>query len=341
MKRYHGGHTDTRGCDTRRVDSSVDSPSGRAENVDRVSLFIIIPVHNRLEFTRACLTSLRRQSVRDFIVVVVDDGSTDGTGDVLAEEFPEVRVLRGDGTLWWTGATNVGVRWTMRRASDAAAIVTLNNDTLPPPDYIGRLLAAKASRPSALVGSLLVRAADRTTIVDGGIRISWPIAKYTSDQEKQALPAVRNPHPVFYRVDVLSGCGTMIPIRLFKKVGIYDERRLRHYAADYELSRRALAAGFPLYVDKTSILYVHERESGLHSAVGDRDLRALARSFWGIGSATDLRLRWRFARRACPRRWQPTYIPCDYARVLMGSLRRHWTNRSYEDPRREGGDGVR
>lgn len=322
------------------MDPGVDPPSGRAQKVDRASLFIIIPVHNRLEFTRACLAALRRQSVRDFTVIVVDDGSTDGTRDALAVEFPEVRVLSGDGSLWWTGATNVGVRWTMRQASAGAAIVTLNNDTLPPPDYIGRLAAAKASRPGALVGSLLVRAADRKTIVDGGIRISWPIAKYTSDQERQALPTDRNPHPVFYPVDVLSGCGTLIPIRVFKRVGIYDQRRLRHYAADYELSRRALAAGFPLYVDKTSILYVHERESGLHSAVGDRDLRALARSFWGIGSATDLRLRWRFARRACPRRWQPTYIPCDYARVLVGSLRRHLTNTGCEDPRREGGGAL-
>jgi len=301
-----------------------------------VSVFVIIPVHNRLHFTRACLASLSEQRFRDFTVVVVDDGSTDGTQDALAREFPAVSVLTGDGTLWWTGAMNVGVDWAMRQGSEDDAIVTLNNDTLPPPDYFGHLHAAQETRPFALIGSLLVRAADRRTIVDGGVRVSWPTAKFTSDQEMEPVPVVRSQHPVLYSVDVLSGCGTLIPVEAFKQVGLYDERHLRHYAADYEFSRRALAAGFPLYVDKTSILYVHERESGLHLAVGERDLRALVRSFGDIRSATDLGLRWRFARRACPKRWQPTYIPCDYARVIVGSLRRHWTSRGWEISRHEG-----
>ena len=295
-----------------------------------MSVFVIIPVHNRRDFTRACLASLREQGFRDFTIVVVDDGSTDGTSKTLAEEFPAVRVLIGDGTLWWTGAMNVGVGWVMRQASDDDAIVTLNNDTLPPPDYLDRLLAAQASQPGALVGSLLVSAADRRMIVDGGVRIHWPTAKYSSDQLAEPLPLRRANHPDLYHVDVLSGCGTIIPVETFRKVGPYNERSLRHYGADYEFSRRAQAAGFPLYVDKASILYVHEHETGVHDAVGHRDLRVLLRSFSDIKSANDLRLRWRFARRVCPRRWQLTYVPCDYARVIVGSFKRHWTNRVRE-----------
>ena len=292
-----------------------------------MSVFVIIPVHNRLEFTRDCLASLREQSFRDFTIVVVDDGSTDGTSKALAEEFPAGRVLNGDGTLWWTGAMNVGVGWVMRRASDDDAIVTLNNATLPPPEYLDRLLVAQASQPGALVGSLLVSATDRRTIVDGGVRIHWPTAKYSSHHRAEPLPLRRGNHPDLYHVDVLSGCGTIIPVETFSIAGLYDERSLRHYGADYEFSRRAQAARFPLYVDKNSILLVHEHETGVHDVVGGRDLRALLRSFWDIKSANDLRVRWRFARRACPRRWQPTYIPCDYARVIVGSFRRHWTNR--------------
>ena len=286
-------------------------------------VFVVIPVHDRLSLTRACLTALGHQTVGDFTIVVVDDGSTDGTHEALAQEFPAVTLLEGDGSLWWTGATNVGVRWAMRQASRDDVVVTLNNDTVPPPDYIAHLAAAHDCQPNALVGSLLVRAADRRTIVDGGVRVHWPTAKFTSDQEKEPVSDVRAPASAFYRVDVLSGCGTLVPINAYRQVGLYDEMWLRHYGADYEFSRRALAGGFPLWVDKTSALYVHEEESGLHLYVGHRDTTTLLRSFWSLSSANDLRLRWRFARRACPRRWQPTYIPCDYLRVILGSVRRH------------------
>lgn len=289
-----------------------------------MGVFVVVPVHNRLRFTRACMASLRKQTLRDFTVVVVDDGSTDGTSRTLEAEFPEVRVLSGDGSLWWTGAMNMGVGWVMRRASDDDMIVTLNDDTLPPPDYLHRLVAAQASQAGALVGSLLVSAADRQTIVDGGVRIRWPTARYSRDHRAGLSPLRCGNHPDLYHVDVLSGRGTIIPVEAFRKVGLYDERGLRHYGADYEFSCRAQAAGFPLYVDKATILYVHEHQTGVHGAVGNRDLRTLLRSFWDMKSANDLRLRWRFARRACPKRWQLTYIPCDYARVIVGSVRRHY-----------------
>ncbi len=291
--------------------------------MSNVNVFVIIPVHNRLHLTRACVAALDQQTFRDFTVVVVDDGSTDGTASALEREFPEVTVLGGDGTLWWAGAMNVGVDWALRHASSDDVIVTLNDDTVPPPGYLQCLMAAQALRPRALIGSLLVSAADRRTIVDGGVHIHWPTAKYSCDQASQPLPAGQANRPEFYQVDVLSGCGTAIPLETFRTIGTYDERGLPHYGADYEFSCRALSAGFQLFVDKTSILFVHEHETGIHHAVGGRRLPTLLHSFWNIRSANDLRLRWRFARRACPRRWQPTYIPCDYARVMLGSARRH------------------
>jgi len=292
-----------------------------------VNVFVVIPVHNRLHLTRACLAALDGQTFRDFSVVVVDDGSTDGTSEALEREFPAVVVLHGDGSLWWTGAMNVGVSWALQQASDTDTIVSLNDDTIPPPDYLGRLVAAQATRPGALIGSLLVSAADRRTIVDGGVRIHWPTAKYSSNQAAKPLPPDRPSYPDLYSVDVLSGCGTAIPVETFRTVGTYDARGLRHYGADYEFSCRARATGFPLYVDRASILYLHEHETGIHAAAEGRDLSTLLRSFWDIRSANDLRLRWRFARRACPRRWLPTYVPCDYARVVVGSLRRHRQSR--------------
>jgi len=68
---------------------------------------------------------------------------------------------------------------------------------------------------------------------------------------------------------------------------------------------------------------VREAETGIHASVSGAGLAGLLRSFWDIRSANDFRNRWRFAVAACPRWALPTYVPCDYARVVIGSTRRY------------------
>ena len=125
-----------------------------------MTTFVIIPVHNRLGFTRACLASLREQSWRDFSVTVVDDGSTDGTHVALAEEFPEVSLLWGDGDLWWTGAMNRALERVLLRAGRSDHILVLNNDTALPPDHLDTVLELSRRRPRSphrICGSQLGR----------------------------------------------------------------------------------------------------------------------------------------------------------------------------------------
>jgi len=288
-----------------------------------MSVFVVIPVHNRLELTRACLASLREQSFRDFTVVVVDDGSTDGTSNALANEFPAVTILSGDGSLWWAGAMNVGVGWALARAEWDDVVLSLNDDTIPPPDYLERLLRAHAASPHALVGSLQLSAADRATVIDGGVTVNWATAKYRTAGCGVTADGDACPGPNLRRVDVLGGRGTLIPVEALRRTGPYWEQGLRHYAADYELSRRAQRAGFDLVVDWGSPLYVREAETGTHAGVAGGGVTGLLRSFWDIRSANDFRVRWRFAAAACPRWALPSYVVCDYARVVVGSVRRY------------------
>lgn len=286
-------------------------------------MFVVVPVHDRWSLTRACLEALGRQTSQGFTVVVVDDGSRDGTGEALAAEFPAVKTLKGDGSLWWTGAMNVGVGWVLRQAAPDDLVLTLNNDTVPPPRYVEDLLRAHEAAPEALIGSVLVDAADRRTIIDGGVHVNWATAKYRTAGRATALCPDDSPEPKLRPVDVLSGCGTLVPVQAFRRAGPYDQDRLQHYAADFEFSRRARRAGFDLFVDWSSPLYVHGHETGIHASVAAGGLRGLLRSFWSLRSANDLRTRFRFAVAACPRWALPTYVPMDYVRVVVGSLRRY------------------
>ena len=135
-------------------------------------IYIIIPVHNRKHFTLECLLSLRKQTFQNFKVIVIDDGSTDGTGEMIEKEFPDVILLKGDGDLWWTGATNLGVEYALTQAGQGDYILTLNNDTELAPDFIERMMGYAIENPEALLGAYALDI-DTKRPAYGGSRIDW------------------------------------------------------------------------------------------------------------------------------------------------------------------------
>ncbi len=105
---------------------------------------VIIPSYNRAGELTAALSSLRRQTV-EHDVVVVDNCSTDGTPELLAERFPEVRVVGLPENVGFGRAVNRGVA-----ASDAETLVFLNNDVVCEPTFLERL-CAQLDPPSGAV----------------------------------------------------------------------------------------------------------------------------------------------------------------------------------------------
>ncbi len=291
-------------------------------------IHVVIPVHDRVAHTLECLRSVFEQARCDVHVIVVDAGSQDATADRVAEAFPAVTVIPGDDAWWWTAATNRGVREALTFARPGDSVLTLNNDTRLMGGFMTALTdAMKGRRPQRkigetagrpLIGSVMLSDRDGS-VVDGGQRIaSWFTAAYRPvnwpTQQSSVASAELAP------VDVLSGRGTLVPIEAYKAVGLYDERRLPHYGADYEFSRRACRAGFGLYVCVRAQLIGAVDATGLHGEPPS-NLRSAARSLWSIRSANSLRYRWAYARLVCPRAALPSFLACDTARVVGGAMR--------------------
>ncbi|GAB3237688.1 hypothetical protein GCM10027346_29550 [Hymenobacter seoulensis] len=274
-------------------------------------LYIVIPVFNRKEFTRACLESLRQQTAPDFKIVVVDDGSTDGTGQMLRDEFPEVLIEEGDGNLFWTAGVNLGIRRAM--AEGATRVMTLNNDVITAPDFVAQMLASAERHPTAVLGALELDV-NTGKPVYGGETLDW--RTNTRRDLLETLPSDQRQglHPVTY----LPGRGLLIPRVVLDTIGLFDEKRLPHYLADFDYTSVARRHGFPVYCNYDARLSTYPEESGQEITRRQRSLRGYYLHLFGIRGGGNLRNFTHFSLKNCPRPYLPYFLLNGYARRLVG-----------------------
>jgi len=219
------------------------------------TVYIIIPVFNRWKYTKRCLDSIRSQTYVNICVIVVDDGSTDGTGQKLESTYKGVKVILGNGNWWWTKCMFEGVKMARKSAKKTDFVLEMNNDCFLPKNYLARLICTAKKNPKSLIGSICVRDEKPNVVVEAGIRINWEtglvygVAPSVSDK----LQYFKNME-IVEDIDALPGKGTLIPVRVFSRIGSFDYKRLPHYIADYEFAIRAKRAGFNLIVDTHAIL---------------------------------------------------------------------------------------
>jgi GT2 family glycosyltransferase len=121
---------------------------------------VVVVNWNGSHLLRTCLGSLRRQSFADFETILVDNGSTDDSLALVAQEFPEVRVLPLQSNLGLAGGTNAGIGVT-----DAPIIATLNNDTEADPRWLAELHTALVAHPEAGSAASKLMLFDRRDVI--------------------------------------------------------------------------------------------------------------------------------------------------------------------------------
>ena len=274
-------------------------------------LYVIIPVFNRWHYPRECLESLRAQTRQDFRTVVVDDGSTDETAAALARDYPEVEVVTGDGNLFWTAGVNRGIRRAL--ALGATRVLTLNNDVLAAPDFVAEMLAAADHNPTAVLGALEFDAATGEAIY-GGERLDFKTN--TRTDLLLEIPADRRTglHPVTY----LPGRGLLIPKAVIDRVGLFDEKRLPHYLADFDYTSVARRAGFPVLCNYAAKLSTYPEESGQTLTRKHRSVKGYYQHLFGIRGGGNMVNFTHFALKNCPKLYLPYFLLNGYARRLVG-----------------------
>ncbi|GEM_PF-1347693 len=198
---------------------------------------VVIVSYNGAHLLRDCLPSLRKQRYGNFETVVVDNGSTDGTAELLALEFPEVRLVRSERNLGFAGGNNLGVR---HCAGQLVAL--LNNDTTVPGDWLGELVDELVRNPSTAVAGSMVYNEN----IDVG-------RQRTAGAPNMLGMTIDNVYrdPGGAKVLAVSGCGLIFRRDL---LGLPFLDEYFAYFEDTYLCRRALLMGYKTVLVRSSVV---------------------------------------------------------------------------------------
>ena len=245
-------------------------------------LAVVILTWNGRADTLACLRSLEEggHPREGEAVVVVDNGSADGTLEAVAERFPWAERLQNGANLGFAGGNNAGLRWALDRGY--RYVMLLNNDTTVPTGALETLCAFLDEHPGAgAVQPLLVRARQEAGLDSTGVELfSLPGAR---DRQigRPVSEAPKAPEEVFgacaaaalYRADALG------------KSGLLDEEFFV-LLEDVDLSFKIRLAGYSIHLVPGARV-VHKRGissqgklSGFKKYILHRNIRALALRYW-------------------------------------------------------------
>lgn len=272
---------------------------------------VVIPIHNRKHFTRECLTGLRKQTYCDYNIIVVDDGSTDGSKDMIHEEFPEVTIMNGTGNLYWTAAVNMGIEHALRAGADY--VLTLNNDGFPEEQFLRKMSEWAERMPRSIFCSYEIDALTRKPYYGGEIiDWTWGSSRFLLDELSE-----EQRHGV-YPVSVAPGRGMLIPRIVFETIGLFDARSLPHYMADYDFACLARRHGFHLYCNYDAILFSHTDESGDKEIIRNKSIRNYINHLFSIKGAGNLRNYTVFTLRHSPPALVPLHLVKGYSQRILG-----------------------
>ena len=223
---------------------------------------IVIVNWNGKGFLERCLRSLFGQTYGDFGVVLVDNGSTDGSVPFVREQFPQVHLIVNETNRGFAAANNQAIR-----ATDSEFVVTLNNDTEVAPEWLGELVqAVEADRKVGACASRMLFAHRPEMINSAGIAldragIAWDWRGGEADDREEQEP-----------VGVFGACAGAALYRraMLEEIGLFDEDFFM-YLEDVDLAWRAQWAGWrALSVPTARVLHYHSGTSGEGSPFKNR-----------------------------------------------------------------------
>ena len=214
---------------------------------------VVIPNFNGIAFLDSVLASLEGQTLSNFEVILVDNGSTDGSCSFVTANYPWVRLIELSENFGFCGAVNAGIR-----AAKAPYVLLLNNDTEVKEDFVEEMLAAIRRHKNAFsCGARMVQYHDRDRLDDVGnyyCALGWSFARGRG----------KDIHAYETEDKIFSACAGAAIYRkkIIEKIGYFDEEHFA-YLEDTDIGYRARIYGYEnWYAPKAIVYHVGSGTSG-------------------------------------------------------------------------------
>jgi GT2 family glycosyltransferase len=218
-----------------------------------MTVSVVVVNWNRRDLLRAAVRSLERQTYADREVIVVDNGSEDGSAEMVEREFPRVRLIRNRENRGFCAANNQGIA-----AAGGRYIALLNNDAEADPRWLEELLGAFAAGADVGMAASKILVWENRTRIDKAGHLIYP------DGQNRGRGTGETDRGQYDRVEETAwpdGCAAMYRKDMLEAIGGFDEDFFA-YADDAELGLRARLAGWRCLYIPTAVVY-HRRGSTL------------------------------------------------------------------------------
>lgn len=263
-------------------------------------VYVLLPVHNRRALTEQFVLCLVAQTYQNFRLVLIDDGSTDGTAEMATGHLPGTAVLRGKGNWWWAGSLQQGLDWLRREGiAEEALILMINDDLKVGPEYLERAVRLMAGKQKTFLLSQFHGAIEGIA-EENGTHVDLQTLDFSVAESPDQINCLSTQGLFAYWKDV-------------EAVGDFHPRLLPHYLSDYEYTIRAHRLGFMLETSPELLIDLNRDSTGYHK-IAEKNFWVFLKKFFSVKSPGNPIYFSVFVVLACPRRW------------IAGNLFRIWNN---------------
>ena len=215
---------------------------------------VVIPHYNGIEILRDCLQSLYKNTFTDFMTLVIDNGSTDGSQDFIKKDFPQVKLIENEKNLGYAGGCNQGIKM-----SETPYVLLLNNDTLMPDNFLLEMVnAIELDDRIAMVQPKILSIQNKDHFdYSGGAGGELDIFGYPFARGR-IFDEVEKDDGQYDAIDTncfwTSGCALLLRKSVTDKIGLLDEDFFAHQE-EIDLNWRAQLAGYRNVVTMKTYIY--------------------------------------------------------------------------------------
>lgn len=215
----------------------------------KTNVAVVIPNWNEKKFLTECLESLKALTL-PHLVIVVDNGSTDGSKEYVEKNFPDVKVIQLEKNYGFAGGVNQGVEYAMKMGAQYIAL--LNNDAVVDVDWLKELVQEMGKNENiGIVTGKFLRTDGHRIDSTGDFYTTWGIP-FPRGRDEKDNGQYDKQGPVFGA----TGGASLYRASLFRDIGLFDEDFFAYFE-DVDISFRAQLAGWHVRYTPAAIAYHH------------------------------------------------------------------------------------